>query len=263
MASPLPPRRLDDREVFRRPACPHPTARTAPASLGPSQGFDCNDDPSLPARGSPPGVHGPFDDMGGEVRIYRGCLPGAVPSARFVASSTGTSLTRLAVRASMTPDRRRPGVPSPDRRLVRAGPHPVARMRRSLAAEIPAPRALRNTWRNTSRRLTDRAHSLAAPSYVDAVRALGRFPFGARLGPAASRTGVLARPLTRFPPVPSLARSHGPASQGPFSAGPPADLGEIHGSHGVHLHQRGASGASQCIPPTSAGAPEGVRKQGG
>jgi len=115
-------------------------ARTAPTGLSPSQGLFRFTAPGLPTWGSPPGVLGPFNGMGGQVRITRGSaaparsalevshLPGGLLPARFAASRP---LPSLGFHGSK--------VRSHARRAA------LPQRTQLIAAEVPAPRTLRNT----------------------------------------------------------------------------------------------------------------------
>lgn len=77
MGLPLPPRRFHGREVFRRPACPRPAARTAPAGLSPDSGALCVVRPGLPTRAPLLGFWCRHATSARKVRLLPGCLPGS------------------------------------------------------------------------------------------------------------------------------------------------------------------------------------------
>lgn len=152
LAWPLPLRRLDDHEVFRRPICPRPAAWTAPSGLGPSQGDHRGDvrvcRPGFPSWGSLWPVRGVCT----EVRFSRGChSPARSAPGVFLPHGGLRPLRALQSRVSRVP---RHGRIHPPRRQVRTGPPGVSAEPRSIAARVSAPRTLRNTRRATRPRRT-------------------------------------------------------------------------------------------------------------
>jgi hypothetical protein len=146
----LPPRRFYDREVYVRLVCPRLhrqnhrwlcRCRTDGSHrFGPLSGLHPRHRPGLATRASPPGVHGPFNGVGLQVRIIPGFsspgsfrLRGFTPPWRF-APCTLCGLAAAAI----------PGVP---RSKVRSSARRAALPQRTrlLAAEVPASRTLRNT----------------------------------------------------------------------------------------------------------------------
>jgi len=98
IGSPLPPRRFDDREVFRRLVCR--AVRRPPGGshrLGrPLRVRAPLPSPVLPDRVAPPGVPPPSSDFSEGIRITRAIQTRHRPSSGFLTPSTGCSPSSLA-----------------------------------------------------------------------------------------------------------------------------------------------------------------------
>jgi len=224
-------------EVFHRPVCPGPTPETAPAGLGPSQGFVPRFRvPASRPRPSPPGISRPFDDMGQRVRCSRGMPPPARSVLEVSHLRDGFLPARFAASGAAAVH----GVLAPIRDRLRSPSRSVSPRRFAVSCRrVSAPPALRTRRRETPRRPTARSPCALARSSADVRTGIpGRSPPEHTI---PFRRGDRRRhdPLARFSPRPS--GEGGPRVGAPGSFGPgPADLVETRSSHGVSLHRRDA-----------------------